>query len=99
VSQLFSGSGGVAATLNSQISAALSSGGAIGARSITLSKQTNDLTDQTSALNTQMAALTTTLTQQYSALNTLLSSMQSTSAYLTQAFAQLPNVQTSSSQG
>lgn len=99
VSQLFSSSGGVAATLNSQLTAALGSGGAIGARSITLSKQTNALTSQTNALNAQMAALTTTLTQQYSALNTLLSSMQSTSAYLTQAFAQLPTVQTSSSQG
>lgn len=99
VSQLFSSSGGVAATLNNQLTAALGSGGAIGARSITLSKQTNDLTNQTNALNAQMAALTTTLTQQYSALNTLLSSMQSTSAYLTQAFAQLPTVQTSSSQG
>ncbi len=40
-----------------------------------------------------MTALTASLTQQYSALNTLLSSLQSTSAYLTQAFASLPTVQ------
>ena len=40
-----------------------------------------------------MAQLTASLTQQYSALNTLLSSLQSTSAYLSQAFAALPTVQ------
>jgi len=32
------------------------------------------------------------MTQQFSALNTLLSSLQTTSAYLTQAFADLPKV-------
>lgn len=97
VSQLFSSTSGVAASLNGQISGALGSGGAIGARSITLSKQTNALTNQTNTLNAQMVALTTTLTQQYSALNTLLSTLQSRSAYLSQAFANLPNVQTSNS--
>jgi flagellar capping protein FliD len=40
-----------------------------------------------------MAALSASLTQQYSALNTLLSSLQTTSAYLTQAFASLPQIQ------
>ena len=40
----------------------------------------------------QMAALTASLTQQYSALNTLLSSLQTTSSYLTQAFASLPKI-------
>ncbi len=43
-----------------------------------------------------MAALTTSLTQQYSALNNLLSSLQTTSAYLTQAFSSLPQVQSNS---
>jgi flagellar capping protein FliD len=32
------------------------------------------------------------MTQQFSALNTLLSSLQTTSAYLTQAFSDLPKV-------
>ena len=41
----------------------------------------------------RMAALSASLTQQYAALNTLLSSLQSTSSYLTQAFASLPQVQ------
>jgi flagellar hook-associated protein 2 len=97
VSQLFSSTNGVAATLNGQLMATLGSGGAVGARAITLSKQNTALTTQTNTLNSQMAALTTSLTRQYSTLNALLSSLQSTSAYLTQSFANLPNVPSSSS--
>jgi len=93
VSQLFSGTGGVAATLNTQLTSALGASGAIAANSSTLVKQENALTTQENDLNTQMAALTASLTQQYSALNTLLSQLQTTSAYLTQQFASLPTVQ------
>jgi flagellar hook-associated protein 2 len=94
VSQLFSGSGGgVAATLNSQLTAALNSTGAIAATSSTLVQQENALTTQENNLDTQMNALSASLTQQYSALNTLLSSLQTTSAYLSQQFASLPTVQ------
>ena len=93
VSHLFSGSAGVAFTLNSDLTSALNSSGAIAARSSTLVKQENALTEQESRLNDQMTALTASLTQQYSALNALLSSLQTTSAYLTQQFASLPTVQ------
>ncbi|SRR5579875_34071 len=93
VSQLFSGTNGVAATLNTVITNALATGGVIDSRSQTLVQRENALTDQTNQLNEQMDALTASLTQQYSALNTLLSSLQSTSAYLSQAFATLPLVQ------
>jgi flagellar hook-associated protein 2 len=93
VSQLFSGSNGVAAQLNSQITADLGAGGSIPSYGQTLSSQENALTTQSNTLNTQMAALTASLTQQYATLNTLLSSLQSTSSYLTQAFASLPTVQ------
>ncbi|HEY1899809.1 MAG TPA: flagellar filament capping protein FliD [Steroidobacteraceae bacterium] len=93
VSSLFSGTNGVAANLNSQMTTALASSGSIATDSQTLVTQENSLTQQTSTLNTQMAALSASLTQQYSALNTLLSSLQTTSAYLTQAFASLPTVQ------
>jgi len=97
VSALFSGSGGVAATLNNQITSELASGGAISEESSTLTQQENALTTQSNNLNTQMAALSASLTQQYGALNTLLSSLQTTSAYLTQAFATLPQVQSKQS--
>lgn len=95
VSALFSGTGGVAATLNTQITDELGAGGAITSRSQTLVKQENALTHQSDQLNAQMSALTTSLTRQYSQLNALLSSLQTTSAYLTQQFAALPQVQTS----
>jgi flagellar hook-associated protein 2 len=93
VSRLFSGSGGVASALNAQISADLASEGSVASRGQTLVKQEKALTQQEDDLNTQMAALTASLTQQYSALNSLLSSLQTTSAYLSQAFASLPQVQ------
>jgi flagellar hook-associated protein 2 len=93
VSQLFSGSGGVASTLNSDLTSALGSAGAIAATSSTLVSQENALTQKENQLNAQMTALSASLTQQYSALNTLLSTLQSTSAYLTQQFATLPLVQ------
>jgi flagellar hook-associated protein 2 len=93
VSQLFSSTSGVAASINSDINTALGPNGSITAEGQTLTDQENSLTQQSNRLNTQMAALTASLTQQYSALNALLSSLQSTSSYLTQAFATLPQIQ------
>jgi flagellar hook-associated protein 2 len=97
VSALFSGTNGVASTLNTQITDELASGGAISDESNSLTTQENSLTTQSNNLNTRMAALSASLTQQYSALNTLLSSLQTTSSYLTQAFAELPQVQSKQS--
>ena len=93
LSELFSGSSGVAATLNSQVTADLASGGPIDSRSQTLVQQENALTQQSNQLQQQMSALSASLTQQYASLNTLLSSLQSTSSFLSQAFASLPQVQ------
>jgi flagellar hook-associated protein 2 len=95
VTQLFAGTKGVAATLESRINSELNTGGAIDSRSKTLIKQENALTDRTTKLNDQMTAMTASLTQQYSHLNTLLSSLQSMSAYLSQQFNALPKVQSS----
>ena len=97
VSALFSGTGGIASTLNTQMTAALATGGPISDESQTLTDQENALTTQSNNLDTQMAALQASLTQQYAALNTLLSSLQTTSAYLTQQFDSLPKVQSQSS--
>jgi flagellar hook-associated protein 2 len=93
VSQLFSGTNGVATSLNSQITSDLGAGGPISTTSQTLVQQENSLTEQSDQLQQQMNALSASLTQQYSSLNTLLSSLQTTSSYLTQAFASLPQVQ------
>lgn len=93
VSQLFSGTSGIATSLNSQITADLASGGPISTTSQTLVQQEDSLTQQSDQLQQRMTALSASLTQQYSSLNTLLSSLQTTSSYLTQAFASLPTVQ------
>ncbi|MFZ0498415.1 MAG: flagellar filament capping protein FliD [Steroidobacteraceae bacterium] len=93
VSQLFSGTSGVATSLNNQITSDLASGGPIATTSQTLVSQENALTQQSDQLQQQMNALSASLTQQYSSLNTLLSSLQTTSSYLTQAFSSLPQVQ------
>ena len=96
VSQLFSSSGGVAAALNTDIASALGPNGSLTTEGNTLASRDNSLTQQSSQLQTQMAALQASLTQQYSALNALLSSLQSTSSYLSQQFATLPQVQSKS---
>jgi flagellar hook-associated protein 2 len=93
VSALFSGKNGIAANLNTRLSADLASGGAVDSRSKTLVKQSNDLSNQTKKLDAQMTALAASLTQQYASLNTLLSKLQSTSAALTQQLSSLPTVQ------
>jgi flagellar hook-associated protein 2 len=98
VSQLFSGSGGVATKLNTQLTTELAAKtGIIAQNSASLTSQSTALDKKSQDLSDQMAALSASLTQQYSALNTLLSSLQTTSSYLTQAFASLPQVQTKSS--
>jgi flagellar hook-associated protein 2 len=94
VSALFSSpGGGIATSLNTQLTSDLGSTGAIASNTTSLTSQETALTKKTTDLTAQMAALSASLTQQYSALNSLLSSLQTTSAYLTQAFASLPQVQ------
>ena len=94
VSALFtSPGGGIATGLNTQLNTDLGSTGAIASNTTSLTSQETALTKKTTDLTAQMAALSASLTQQYSALNSLLSSLQTTSAYLTQAFASLPQVQ------
>ncbi len=96
VSNLFSSTAGVASSLNTVLTNELASGGPIDSLSQTLVKQNNALTQQSQQLTQQMNALQVSLTQQYSSLNALLSQLQSTSSYLTQAFATLPNAPSSS---
>jgi flagellar hook-associated protein 2 len=99
VSALFSSSTGIAAKLSTQLTAALASGGSIDSYSKTLVKQNNTLTQQATTLTDEENALTASMTQQFAALNSLLSSLQTTSAYLTQAFAHLPTVGNNSNSG
>jgi flagellar hook-associated protein 2 len=99
VSQLFSTTNGIAAQLNTQLTSALASSGPVNSYSQTLVQQNSALTQQSANLTNEESALTASMTQQFSALNTLLSSLQTTSAYLTQAFADLPKVGNNNSSG
>jgi flagellar hook-associated protein 2 len=93
VSQLFSGASGIATQLNTQLTSDLAPNtGPVDSYSQTLVQQNDQLSQQATDLSNEEAALTASMTQQFSALNTLLSSLQTTSAYLTQAFADLPKV-------
>jgi len=78
--------------LNTQLTAALGNSGPVDSYSQTLVQQNTALTQQSDDLTNEENALTASMTQQFSALNTLLSSLQTTSAYLTQAFSDLPKV-------
>jgi flagellar hook-associated protein 2 len=99
VSQLFTAKNGIASQLNTDLTAALGSSGPVDSYSKTLVQQNNTLTQKAADLTNEEAALTASMTQQFSALNTLLSSLQTTSAYLTQAFANLPKGVASNSSG
>lgn len=92
VSQLFSSTNGVAAQLNGQLTTDLASTGPVQSYSSTLVQQNDALNQQSTDITNEETALTASMTQQYAALNTLLSSLQTTSAYLSQAFANLPTV-------
>ena len=97
VSNLFSGKGGIASGLNTVLNAQLGGNGPIASLSQSLVQQNDALTQQSQQLSQQMSALQASLTQQYSSLNVLLSQLRSTSSYLTQAFATLPNAPKGSS--
>ncbi|MHB1542877.1 MAG: flagellar filament capping protein FliD [Steroidobacteraceae bacterium] len=99
VSTLFSGAGGIASGLNTVLTAQLGGNGPIASLSQSLVQQNNALTQQSQQLSQQMAALQASLTEQYASLNVLLSQLQTTSSYLTQAFAALPNAPKGTSSG
>ncbi len=99
VSNLFSSTGGIASGLNTVLNSELGSNGPIASLSQSLVQQNNALTQQSQQLTQQMSMLQASLTQQYSALNALLSQLQTTSSYLTQAFATLPNAPKGTSSG
>ena len=99
VSNLFSSTGGIASGLTSVLNSELGSNGPIASLSQSLVQQNNALTQKSQQLTQQMSMLQASLTQQYSALNALLSQLQTTSSYLTQAFATLPNAPKGTSSG
>ena len=91
VDNLFAGTGGFAAKLNTPLSTWVGDSGLLAGRTTSLSQQLTDLSSQQTALNSRMDDLTARYQAQFTALDTLMSKLNSTSSYLTQQFAALNN--------
>jgi flagellar hook-associated protein 2 len=90
VAAVFGSANGVVARANADLTSILAGGAVLDTRNQQLQSNLQQIQDDQSALDARMDALTTQYTNQFTALNTLLSQLQSTSSYLTQAFANLP---------
>jgi flagellar hook-associated protein 2 len=91
VGNLFAGTSGFAAKLNTPLSTWVGDSGLLAGRTTSLSQQLTDLSSQQTALNSRMDDLTARYQAQFTALDTLMSKLNSTSSYLTQQFAALNN--------
>lgn len=88
---LFGGTSGYAAQLNTQLNQWIGATGVLANRSDSLTQQLKDLGAQQTALNTRMDSLTAMYTAQFNALDTLMSKLNSTSSYLQQQFDAMGN--------
>ncbi len=91
VGNLFAGTGGFAAKLNTPLSTWVGDSGLLAGRTTSLSQQLTDLSNQQTLLNSRMDDLTARYQAQFTALDTLMSKLNSTSSYLTQQFNALNN--------
>jgi flagellar hook-associated protein 2 len=92
VGAVFGSENGVAARLAKVIETRLSATGDIATRNASLDKRTKQIAKDTAVLNARMEKLTAQYTTQFSKLDTVLSQLQSTSSYLTQQLANLPQI-------
>jgi flagellar hook-associated protein 2 len=86
VASLFNSTDGVAAQLNTSLTAFLQTGGIIDTRTTALNDDLTSIADQQTQLTTYTQQLTTNYNNQFTALNTLMSSMSTQSSYLTALF-------------
>lgn len=91
VANMFTGTDGLGAQLNSPLGTWVGSSGLIASRTDSLNAELKDLVSQQSTLNDRMNTLTASYQAQFSALDTLMSKLNSTSSYLTQQFDALTN--------
>ena len=87
VGQIFGGTNGVAATLNTTLSNALGATGSLQSRTTTLNQELTQSQSQQSQLEQQMAVLQSTYLSEFTALDTLLANFQSTASFLTTQLA------------
>ena len=84
-------SGGYATLLYKMATTALDDGGAIAGRNTGITKSLSDISTQRDAINRQLTATEARYRAQFTALDTMISSLNSTSSFLTQQLANLPN--------
>lgn len=81
---------GIADSLNSYLSMALSTDGLVAGRSAGIEKQLSDIGGQMKKLDTRLSALEARLTQQFTTMDQLVAQLRSTGDYLQQQLAALP---------
>lgn len=86
VASLFNSTDGVAAQLNTSLTAFLQTGGIIDTRTSALNDDLTSIADQQTQLTSYTQQLTTSYNAQFTALNSLMSSMATQSSYLTALF-------------
>jgi flagellar hook-associated protein 2 len=87
VGQIFGSTNGVAATLNTTLTSALSSTGSLQSRTNTLNTEMTQSQAAQTQLDQQMSVLQSTYLAQFTALDTLLADFQSTASFLTTQLA------------
>jgi flagellar hook-associated protein 2 len=95
VGNLLGGTNGIATKLNSLITQYTGPGGLLSSINQGLQASLTNVSQQQSALQTELAAYSATLTQQYNAMDTAVASLKEMQTYLTAEFN--PNQSTSSS--
>ncbi len=91
VDNLFGGTEGFAAKLNTSLNNWVGTTGVLAGRTTSLAQQLKQLTVQQTTLNGRMDALTARYQAQFTALDTLMSKLSSTSTYLQQQFDAMNN--------
>lgn len=86
VSNMFSGTNGFAAKLNTPLASWVGTQGVLASRTSSINQELADLANQQTTLNSNMDSLTALYQAQFSALDTLMTKLNSTSSYLTQQF-------------
>jgi len=84
VSNVFSGTKGVIARMNKQITTALLTGGAVAARSGSLTTQQTAINNEKSMIATRTATIKARYLTKFNAMDSFLAKMQSTGTFLTQ---------------
>jgi len=101
VTRLFSSSKGIGTRLNTVLTAALASNGALAARDTANTERQTAINDEQQALSDRLQVIQARYLEQFTALDTLMSQLKSTSSFLTQQLSSIAAIgnSTNSSSG